>query len=231
VFVVMRKSAAFVPLTAKPLNARRAPAELLRVTVWGALATPITIDPKLSVDGVTVKGPAIPVPDNERDWGELLAVSVKVRVADRALMAEGVSTTETLQLAPLARFNGQVFVVMRKSAAFVPPTAKPLNAMLAPAELLRVTVWGALAIPITIDPKLRADGVTVKGPTPVPDNDKDCGESPAESAISRDAVLTPGADGANASDRVQLAEAPRDDPHVDETNGKSAPLSPLKAIP
>src|ERR1700683_1627498 len=87
----------------------------------------------------------VPAPESAIDWGELAAALVKVNAAERAPSAEGVRTTDTLQLTPLASEAAQVLEVVEKSAAFVPLIAKLVRAMLAPEELLRVTVCGALA--------------------------------------------------------------------------------------
>jgi hypothetical protein len=100
-----------------------------------------------------------PVPVKPNVCGLLEALSVKLSVPARLPVADGVKVTPTVQVrkevtvapvhesAPLA-----------KSPAFEPPTVTVERIRLAVPVLVRVTVIGALVVPIFSEPKGRGDG-------------------------------------------------------------------------
>ena len=83
--------------------------------------------PQARLDGLAVMVPftvvVVPVPDSGTVWGLLLAESVKLSVAVRLPVAEGLNRIVAVQLAEAARLEPHVLLEIVKSAAFVPVMA------------------------------------------------------------------------------------------------------------
>jgi hypothetical protein len=77
----------------------------------------------------------------------VLALSVTLRVALLAPVAEGLNSTLTVQLAPVARLVPQVVADCRKSPAFVPVNVKLRPVSVLARLFLTVTVFAALVVP------------------------------------------------------------------------------------
>jgi len=164
--------------------------------------------------------------------GEPVALSAIFRAALRLPAPPGVNTSDTLQLAPVANVEPQVFALVVKSVEFTPENVKPLKETPAPDGLLRITLCAVPLAPTIIDPKLKAPGATVSvGAVPVPDKAAVCGELPAESVKLRTAERAPNPEGVNVNDTLQLDPVASDEPQVFAAIEKSAELTPVSAIP
>jgi hypothetical protein len=92
--------------------------ELVRVTLWAALAVPTSWLEKLRLDGDTVNaGAGRPVPANAIVWGLLAAPSVTVTVPYRLPTAVGLNVTLIVQLAPAPRLAPQVLLSAKSPVA------------------------------------------------------------------------------------------------------------------
>jgi hypothetical protein len=110
VFAEIAKLDEFVPPSAIELMDAAVPPEFVRVTGCAALVDPTVCEPKVKEVGLTeTAGPYWPVPLSEMDWGELLALSVKTRLAVRLPLVDGENTIETEHVLPDARVVPQVF--------------------------------------------------------------------------------------------------------------------------
>jgi hypothetical protein len=74
-------------------------------------------------------------------------LSLTDKLALRLPVALGVNVTGIVQLAPAASDVGQL-LVWAKSPAFVPPIAMLATLSEAVPELVSVTVWAALVVPV-----------------------------------------------------------------------------------
>ena len=103
---------------------------------------------KLGAEKLTA-GPAapVPVPLNVTACGLPLALSVKLNVALRLPVADGVNFTMTEQVLPGATaVFAQPLVVMAKSPALVPPIATVVRVRLAVPVLVTVSVMAELVV-------------------------------------------------------------------------------------
>jgi hypothetical protein len=151
-----------------------------------------------------------PVPLSATVCGFPGALSLTKTAAERAPDPVGVNETEIVQFAPGASVlgaTGQVFVCA-KSPAFAPVTPIELIVSAPVPELVNVTFWAALVVPISWLPKPRLVGENVTagvGATPVPLSATACGFPGALSVIVTEAVRAPAAVGAKVAEIVQLA--------------------------
>src|SRR5215469_1114058 len=148
---------------------------------------------------------AVPVPLRLMLCGLLPALSVKLKVPVLVPVALGENVTDVPQLAPgpsVAGLSGQ-FVVWAKS-----PTLLLMLVMVnAEARLLvSVTACDALVVPRACPAKLKVDGLTVTGRTPVPVR-LTVGLTLALSEIVSVAARVPVTDGVKKTLIVQLAPA------------------------
>ena len=121
----------------------------------------------------------------------MLALSVKISVADRAPVAPGVKVTEAVQLPDAARLFPQVWVEMAKSPAFVPEIAMLLIEIDDVRPLVNVDDIAALVDPTVTLPNAIDVGLTetvplVKVPSPV--SGTVCGLPLAESCATNRTV-------------------------------------------
>ena len=124
--------------------------------------------------GATFAPAGLPVPDNDTVCGLLPAESVKVSVADRGPVDDGLNVTLTLQLPEPARLVPQVFAEIVKSEAFAPVMVMLLMLTAAVPPLLRVTGWARVVVPTAVAAYVRPAGVTVAGAaTPAPERPTD----------------------------------------------------------
>jgi hypothetical protein len=174
-----------------------------------------------------MENPVPPVPPRETVWGLLVALSVNLRVADRAPEVEGVNVILTAQLALPARLAPQVLAEIAKSAAFVPDTEMLLIFITDPAPFVSVTDCAGLVEPTAVVAKLKLPGVTVAmGPLAAPERATVWGLFPAESVNVRVAVRGPLAEGVNVTLTAQLALPARLVPQVLAEIAKSAAFVP-----
>jgi len=184
---------------------------LVRVTVWPALAVPMFWPPKAraAVDSVTI-GTATPVPLSVTDCGELAALSVIVKLADRLPAAVGAKVMLTVQVpAGAMLLPTQVFVLV-KSPGLVPVMLTALTVKAAFPLFVIVIAWPALVVPIFWLANVRLTGKSMTpgaSATPRPLSVTDCGESAALSVIERLAGRFPAMVGVNVTVIVQVAPA------------------------
>ena len=174
-----------------------------------------------------------PVPVSATDWGLLDAVSVKLRVADRAPVAVGLKTTVAVQLAEAAKLAPQVLDEMLKSPEFVPVMASLLMVMEALPRFLSVVVCDGLEDPTFTLPKARLVGLTLAplvDVEPVPVRVAVCGLLLVVSEIESVAVRVPVVPGLNTTVTVQLADAARLAPQVLAETLKSPVFAPVKPM-
>jgi hypothetical protein len=108
-------------------------------------------------------------PDRAMVCGFPGAVSLIIRLAARGPPALGVNVTETLQLPPIAKEPGQLFVWL-KSVLFVPVTLMAVMLRAALPVFTRVTAAGGLVLPtVSVARLTRLVDKVRSGPfTPVP---------------------------------------------------------------
>ena len=199
------KSVAFVPLIAKPDMTRLPVLVLVTVIATGVLVVLTGWLPKATLPGLTVtpEPDEVPIPESPTLCGLPLALSVMLRVAERAPVAAGEKVTPRLTLSPGVTVIGSAGELRAKSVAFAPETARlvitKFPARLPVAELVTVTV-DALLVPTVWLPKLTLDGVMVtEGAVPVPLSGTECGLPVALSAMLRVAERAPVANGVNTT--------------------------------
>ena len=119
--------------------------------------------------------PPVPKPVRDTDCGLLLAPSVNASVAEREPAAVGLNAIEAEQLAPAARLAPQVFVEIRKSVEFVPPTTMLLIAIEDVPLLVRVMAFAPPVCPTATLTQFKLVGLTAAVPevplVPVPESD------------------------------------------------------------
>jgi hypothetical protein len=173
VFVAILKEDALVPPMSTDVIGSAALPALVKVNVFAELVLPTLTFPKEALDGDSAAcgaEPVVPVP--ERLAVCVPTLSTTEREADALPAAEGLKVTATVQLAPLARDEPQVFAPILNTAAFVPPTAIEVMASAALPPLVSVKVWGALDDPVVTLPKFALAGVSAAcgavAPAPAP---------------------------------------------------------------
>jgi hypothetical protein len=83
------------------------------------------------------------VPLKATAWGEPVALSVTVSVPERTPAAVGANVIESVQLAPAATLVPQVLVPAKS-----PDVEIDVMVSAAVPELVSVTVWAALVVPV-----------------------------------------------------------------------------------
>src|SRR5580692_327954 len=134
-------------------------------TVTESVLLVVTV-PKASAAGDKLT--SVPVPVSVTVCGELMTLSVTLRVAVRAPVAWGSKTTEIVQVAPAAKDDveevdtGQV-VELLKELAFVPEIEMPLAAISTATfpVFFTVTVFAAVLTSTVWVPNVRLAGVTL----------------------------------------------------------------------
>ena len=109
----------------------------------------------------------MPVPERATDWGELAALSTKSSVALKAPVDLGLKTTETVQVALMAREDLQL-VVLRKEVGLTPSRLMAVMARGAEPVFLRVTFCKAEVEPAFVEGKERLAGEGLAAGTPMP---------------------------------------------------------------
>jgi hypothetical protein len=147
-------------LTAMPATASAALPELDSVAACELVEEFTMVAAKVSEEGETPATGAevVPVPVKLTVWvlpETPLLLSVRVREPVRVPAAVGLKVTLMMQESPAVTLLPQL-LVSEKS---------PLTVMLATASaalpvLLRVTVWGALVVPVACEPNVRLGGAT-----------------------------------------------------------------------
>ena len=103
---------ATVPASDSAIPESEAPPELVRVTVWAAVAVPTVVEAKVSDVGLSeafaAAGASAPVPVSGTDWGEPTALSAMLTVAVRVPVAVGLKVTVMVQEALTAMLEPQV---------------------------------------------------------------------------------------------------------------------------
>ncbi len=115
------------------------------------LALRVTAAPLLAV---------VPVPAKDTDWGEPVALSAMLMLADLEPVDTGLKVTERVQLAPPVRVEPQEFD-RPKSSASAPASAMELKVTVALPLFLRVTVCAAEVAFAAVEAKLTVVGDTV----------------------------------------------------------------------
>jgi hypothetical protein len=130
--------------------------ELVTVTVWAAELEPTTVPAKDRLAGAAPStGPgAVPVP--VRLTVLVTPPALTVRFPVRLPVAVGANFTLTVH-EPFAAIDEPQVLVWLKS----PLAAMDETAAAEPVGLETVTVWAALVVPVTTEPKLSAPGLAV----------------------------------------------------------------------
>ena len=130
--------------------------ELVTVTAWAAELEPTSVPAKDRLAGAAFStGPgAVPVP--VRLTVLVTPPALTVRVPVRAPVAVGANFTLTVH-EPFAAIDEPQVLVWLKS----PVAAMDETAAAEPVGLETVTVWAALVVPVTTEPKLSALGLAV----------------------------------------------------------------------
>jgi hypothetical protein len=203
---------------------------LFRLTVWTGLDVPTSYVAKVRLAGETLAVPISDVPDKGTVCGLFPALSVKVNVAVREPVADGVNVTETEQAAEGAKAAPQVLAEMAKSAALGPDIEMLLRLMASDGPLVSVTDKGVLVVCGAVGGNARLDGEAVAlAIAPVPDKATVSG-LPGESVMVNVAVRVPAAEGLNVTEMMQLAEGARVAAQVLLETAKSAAFAPAMAI-
>ena len=126
--------------------------------------SPAATEEFAGVTAIEVRLGAAPVPLNGTVCGLLFALSLKVSVPLREPCAFGEKVTEAVQLAPAARLLGQVEVTVKSLGLL--ETLVTVNAV--DWLLVRITVCGALDVPIAWLAKVNGVGLATAATTPFP---------------------------------------------------------------
>ncbi len=173
----------------------------------------------------------VPVSVTFWDRAGFATLTLSVALFMLGLAAVGLKSTLTVQLAPGASVAGNVpqVVVRANWLAYVPPSERPVIFIGAVPALVMVTVCPAL---VTLSGELKPSDCWSSestGDTAVPVSSTGRGLAGSLFAMTRVAVLGPGAVGLNFTVTVQLFPAPRVVMHeVDRV--KSAALAPVTVM-
>src|SRR5581483_5780557 len=108
---------------------------------------------------VTEPAGTVPLTVSGRDCGELGALEVTTKLAEREPLAEGLATIWAEQKAPAFRDEPQVGLVMEKSELLVPEMAMEVREMEVLPVFCRVTVTGCEEVLTAVSGKLMEEGV------------------------------------------------------------------------
>src|SRR5689334_63524 len=169
VVVLVAKSPALVPENARAEITRFADPVFVTVSVSGLLVVPTDCVPKLRPFAGLKLMPATPtpVPESGTLCGLPDALSVKLRLAERDPIAEGVKVTFTFVLALGVIVIG-VGGFAAKSPALAPPTEIAVMVRLAVPVFVTVTGMALLVVLIAWLAKLTLVGKPICGAIPVP---------------------------------------------------------------
>ena len=144
------------PVTVTPETLAALVPELVTVTAWAAELEPTSVPAKDRLAGAASStGPgAVPVP--VRLTVLVTPPALTVRVPVRVPVAVGANFTLTVH-EPFAAIDEPQVLVWLKS----PVAAMDETAAAEPVGLETVTVWAALVVPVTTEPKLSALGLAV----------------------------------------------------------------------
>lgn len=119
--------------------------------------------PNVKLMGVaaTVLIEAVPIPESTTLSGLLLAESIKLNVAVRVPVDNGLKRIVTVQLAWAPRRDAQVLLEIKKSAEWVPVIATLLMAIEAEPPLVNLTDLDAPTVPSETAAQLTLDGLAV----------------------------------------------------------------------
>jgi hypothetical protein len=202
--LVCVKSPELVPVNEMELIVRVAGPTFVRVTVLAALVVPTSWSEKLRLVGLTVT--MVPVPLSATVCGLPKALSLKVKVAERAPATWGRNVTLTVQVDPAVSVVPQVFEGMAKSAALVPVIAMLLMLRVEVPVFLNVTVCAEDVVRVTVTGKvIEVTERDAMGPVPLPVSETDCGLPEALSVNRRLPLRVPVAVGLKVTFTVQLA--------------------------
>jgi hypothetical protein len=213
------KSLALAPVMAAALTVNGAVPELVTVTICVAVVVPTFVAANVSDIGDSVtpgSAAATPVPVSVIIRGLSAALSVRVMVAARALVAVAVKVAEIVQVEFAAKLLPQV-LVEAKSPGLVPARTMLVMVNGPVPELVTVTNCAAEATPTVPFPSARvfADSVSVGTATPVPVKAISCEVLPVPLSLTfRLAVFVPADVGLKRTAMVQEAAAARLAPHV-----------------
>ena len=155
------------------------------VTPIDALA-PMSKFPKLTLDGLALRAPCVPVPLNVMDIEPFVAVDVIVMLPGTVPVAVGANETVKFAVPPAAICCPVLSPLVLKPE---PVVLTPLIVIAALPEFVSVIVCGALLVPTTTLPKFTLPGLGVRvlpAATALPVNVSVCGE-PA--ALSRNVTF------------------------------------------
>ena len=232
VLLLIRKSPGFVPDIAMLLIVIELVPLFVSVTGFGPPLLPTATFTQFKLVGETVAlpEPDTPVPESVTFCGLLLALSVKLSVADRAPDAPGSNVIDTVQLAELPRLLPQLLLAMAKSPAFVPEIAMLLIVIDDPRPFVNVAAFAAVVDPTVTLPNAIEVGLAETVPlaeTPMPVRATVC---VPESLTFIVALRVPVAVGAKTMFTVQLDDAASDDPQVLLKTLKSPGFAPVNVM-
>ena len=146
--MVCEKSSASAPVTAIVPKVTAEVPIFLKV-IWVPTPFPTRTLPKFKVVVLTMRlGAAVAVPASDTFWGEPVAESVRVSVADLEPADTGVKNTEILQVPPAAIDVPQLFVCA-KSSAWPPVTAIDETVTAAEPPFVSAILWADEFVPAT----------------------------------------------------------------------------------
>ncbi len=159
------KDVALVPPSTIELIVTATVPVFFTVTICASLVAPTTVAGKAIDVGVSVSVgvvTATPVPLSATSCGEPLALSAIASEAVAAPPADGLNSTETVQLAPTAiAAVPHVFAEMRKELALVPVSVIEVSDKAAVPVFFTVTICAAVVLPTFVDAKVSEVGVSV----------------------------------------------------------------------
>ena len=204
---VVLGSSAKSPLDFKTVMESELVPLLVSVTDRAAAVVPITVLPKVRLEGASVTPGAVPVPVRAMVCAPPLALSVMVMTPVRTPLAVGVKVTAIVQVFPAAT-GVEIEQVEPASRAKSPLAARAVMESELVPLLVSVTDCAVAVVPTTVLPKVRLEGVNVTpGAAPVPLNAMVCVPPLALSVMVMTPVLTPLATGLNVAAMRQVLPA------------------------
>ena len=165
---VVPASRAKSPLAARAVMESELVPLLVSVTDCAVAVVPITVLPKVRLEGVNVTPGAVPVPLNAMVCVPPLALSVMVMTPVLTPLATGLNVAAMRQVLP-AGTGLEVEQVVLGSRAKSPLASKAVIVSALLPELVNVTDCAAAVVPTTVLPKVRLDGLSeIPGAMPVP---------------------------------------------------------------
>lgn len=210
------------------------PFRAVAVMVKTALFPPVTVNAAgVAVRLKSAEGGVAPVPVRVAVWGEPVAESATLTEAVSEPAAVGVKLMVRVQVAATASDEPQL-LVCPKEDALVPEMVMPLNARGTLPVLLKVNGWVEAELPIVVEGKVSAVGLSVAdwtmGAVPVPESAAVWGEPAALSATLRVAAKVVADAGVKFTEMLQLDPAASDEPHA-LVSAKSVGFDPVMLTP